>query len=113
MAEFGGRLFCGTLPSGKVWSIAAGKDVTYDRELKPGWRHVAAIRSGSRLILYIDGQEAAQSPRQLNAGTENVDTSAPLLIGFGVQTISTAPCGTCGFIVALWSPPTWRDLPRL
>ena len=61
MAVFQGRLFCGTLPSGHVHSIEAGKNVTNDRELAPGWRHVAAVRRGNRLELFIDGDMAARS----------------------------------------------------
>src|SRR5262249_54951995 len=40
MAACQGRLFCGTLPSGRVLSIEAGRNVTYDQELAGGWRHL-------------------------------------------------------------------------
>lgn len=82
MAEYQGRLFCTTLPSGKVWSIQAGRSATYDDELPPGWRHLTAVRDANQLKLYIDGQAAATSapfdPREYDLQTE-----APLTIGFG------------------------------
>jgi hypothetical protein len=84
MAEYGGRLCVGTLPSGKVWSMSAGCNVTYDKELPPGWHHVAAIRSGQRLLLFLDGKEVASSShRDLQA--LNIDNAAPLLIGAGAN----------------------------
>lgn len=52
MAVFKGRLFSGTLPSGHLKSFEAGKNVTYDHPLKPGWRHIAAVRGRNRLKLY-------------------------------------------------------------
>jgi hypothetical protein len=61
MAQYRGRLYCGTLPSGRVWSFAAGANVTHDRELKPGWHHVVAIRTGDRLRLCVDGRQVAES----------------------------------------------------
>lgn len=82
MAEYRGRLFVGTLPSGKVWSTTSGANVTVDDELQPGWRHVAAVRSGDRLKLYVDGRLAAEAtPPKLR--TLDTDSAAPLRIGFG------------------------------
>jgi hypothetical protein len=80
MAEFGGRLYCGTLPSGKVWSMSAGSNVTFDKELQPGWRHIAATRAGKLLTLFVDGKEVATqtSPHEVN-----VDNRAPLFVGLG------------------------------
>ncbi|MSR56451.1 MAG: LamG domain-containing protein [Planctomycetaceae bacterium] len=82
MAEYRGRLFCGTLPEGKVWSIQAGCSVTYDDELQPGWRHLAAVRQKDRLKLYIDGKlvatSAAFAPEQFDLTCDQ-----PLKIGFG------------------------------
>ena len=61
MAVFQGKLFCGTLPSGHVHALETGKCATYDAELRPGWRHIAAIRDGKRLSLYVDGKQMARS----------------------------------------------------
>lgn len=82
MAVFKGRLFSGTLPSGHVKSFEAGKNVTYDHPLKPGWRHIAAVRGRNRLKLYVDGESVAESmefdPRQFD-----LTTKSPLRIGAG------------------------------
>lgn len=82
MAEFQGRLFCGTLPSGKVWSIQQGRSVTYDEELAAGWRHLAALRHGNRLKLYVDGKLVASSATFQPADFD-LTSDAPLRIGFG------------------------------
>ncbi len=84
MAVYRGRLFCGTLPSGHVLSIEAGKCVTYDRELAPGWRHLAAIRNGSRLELYVDGIPVATSTTFKPADFD-LANNRPLKIGFGAH----------------------------
>lgn len=81
MAVHGGRLYCGTLPSGRVYSIEAGSCVTHDRELQPGWRHIAAVRSASALSLYVDGAEVARLDAP-GAGA-NITNETPLTIGFG------------------------------
>jgi hypothetical protein len=82
MTEFQGRLFCGTLPSGHVLSIAAGRNVTYDRELSPGWHHLAAIRNGDRLNLYLDGKSVATSAK-FDPTDYDLSIDQPLRIGSG------------------------------
>ena len=59
MAVYQGRLFVGTLPSGHVWSFEAGKNATDDHPLRPGWRHIVAMRQGTTLKLYIDETQVA------------------------------------------------------
>lgn len=82
MAVFDGKLFCGVLPSGHVHSLEAGKAVTFDRQLPPGWRHLAAVRNESRLQLYVDGELVSESsPFDPSAFTLSPATS--LKIGFG------------------------------
>lgn len=81
MAVYKGRLYCGTLPSGHVYSIGAGQCVTYDHELRPGWRHLAGVRRGGRLELYVDGElvsESSPADRPIDVSVEQ-----PLRIGFG------------------------------
>lgn len=82
MAVYNGRLFAGTLPSGRVHSIEFGKCVTSDRELQPGWRHVAAVRDGRRLKLYVDGELVAASS-EFEPDDYDLTTSRPLRIGSG------------------------------
>ncbi|MBI1325014.1 hypothetical protein GC170_17765 [bacterium] len=83
-AEFGGRLYCGTLPSGRVWSNEAGANVTYDRELADGLHHVAAVREGATLVLYLDGKEVA---RRKSSEAEPFDLApdASIRVGYGVH----------------------------
>lgn len=59
MAIYQGKLFGGTLPSGRVYSMEAGANVTYDHALTAGWRHLAAVREGNQLRLYVDGAMVA------------------------------------------------------
>jgi hypothetical protein len=57
----GGRLYAGTLPSGHVFSFEAGKMATCDRPWPEGWHHVAAVKEGGFLRVYLDGAPAAAS----------------------------------------------------
>jgi hypothetical protein len=82
MAVYDGRLFVGTLPSGHVWSFEAGKNATYDRPLRPGWRHIVAMRQGAVLKLYVDGKQVATSS-SFGPEAYNLTNSQPLRIGFG------------------------------
>lgn len=82
MAQFQGRLFCSTLPSGRIHSLEAGPCVTHDRELPAGWRHVAAVRQSGTLGLFVDGRLVAESPR-FDAARFDLTTGDPLLIGAG------------------------------
>lgn len=82
MAVFQGRLFAGTLPSGKVHSVEIGRNVTYDKALKSGWRHLAAVRDSDHLKLYIDGELVAKSA-QFDAGNFDLSCNKPLRIGHG------------------------------
>ena len=82
LAVFKGRLFSGTFPSGYVRSFEAGKVVTYDDELKSGWRHITAVKEGDRLKLFIDGKQVAVSGK-FNPKDYDLTNDSPLLIGFG------------------------------
>ena len=82
MAVFQGKLFCGTLPSGRVYSLEAGKSVTWDVALKPGWRHLAGIRRGRRLELFVDGKLVRWSSN-LGTGEWDISNDQPLRIGKG------------------------------
>ncbi|MBG85690.1 MAG: hypothetical protein CMO80_02175 [Verrucomicrobiales bacterium] len=82
MAVFKGRLFSGTFPSGHIRSFEAGKVVSHDRELKHGWRHIAAVKAGGKLRLFIDGKQVAES-ENFDAKSFDLSNDAPLRIGFG------------------------------
>ena len=82
MSVFKGRLYSGTFPSGYVRSFEAGKVVTYDHELKSGWRHITAVKEGGRLKLFVDGKQAAESG-EFEAKDFDLTNDVPLLIGFG------------------------------
>jgi poly(3-hydroxybutyrate) depolymerase len=83
MAEHDGRLFCSTLPSGKVFAFEAGRSVMWGRSFPSGWRHVAAVRAGDQLSLYVDGEQVAEST-PLDAAFD-LDSESPLRIGFGAN----------------------------
>lgn len=82
MAQHNGRLFCSTLPSGRVNSLTVGACVTHDRELSGGWHHIAAVKRGSHLRLYVDGQHVADSAK-FDPVDFDLTTDASLLIGAG------------------------------
>src|SRR5690606_7007821 len=84
MAVYRGRLFAGTLPSGRVHSVEIGKNVTYDRSLTAGWRHLAAVKRGEQLTLYVDGEKVASSTA-FRPEDFDVDNDVPLRIGFGAN----------------------------
>jgi hypothetical protein len=85
MAVFDGRLFCGTLPSGRVHALEAGQSVTFDRALEPGWKHLAAVREGGRLSLYVDETRVTSSPSGSHATPLDLTNREPLRIGFGAH----------------------------
>lgn len=84
MAQYRGRLFVGTLPSGRVVSIEAGRNATWDHEFPTGWHHVAAVRDTDRLRLFVDGKPVAESAG-LESAQYDLTTSAPLQIGLGAH----------------------------
>ena len=82
MAEFQGQLMVSALPSGKVFAFEAGRSVTWDHELPAGWHHLAAIRQGGVLKLYVDGRFAARST-SFDPARFDLTSKAVLHIGFG------------------------------
>ena len=67
---------------GKVFSMEGGKSVSFDEDLSPGWKHLAAIREGNKLKLYVEGELVAEST-PFNAAEYDISVDRPLLIGFG------------------------------
>lgn len=82
MAEYQGRLFVGTLPSGRVLSIAAGANVTHDHSLPTGWQHIVAQRTGRELKLFLNGQPVSKSA-SFNPDDFDLSSDEPLRIGSG------------------------------
>jgi hypothetical protein len=74
MATYRGRLFSTTLPSGKLWSMSAGRLVTYDRELPAGWHDIVAQRAAGKLRLFVDGKLVAETDDgQLDLATDGLE----------------------------------------
>jgi Concanavalin A-like lectin/glucanases superfamily len=67
---------------GKVFSMEAGKVASYEDDLGRGWKHIAAVRSGGELRLYIDGKLASKSTA-FDPAEYDLSTGRPLRIGFG------------------------------
>ena len=82
MAVYQGKLFCGTLPSGHVYSLQAGACATWDFARKPGWRHVAEVREGKQVRLYVDGREVGRAEA---AAVCDLTGDTPLRIGAGAN----------------------------
>lgn len=82
LAEFQGQLFCGTLPSGRVYSCEVGKSVAWDHELPASWQHVTAVKRGGELQLFVNGQLKAKSA-SFAAKDFDLSSDAPLRIGSG------------------------------
>ncbi len=82
MAEHDGKLFCSTLPSGKIYSWRAGRVAMVGKAFPTGWHHVAAVRSGSSIKLFVDGIFAA-TQSGFDSADYDLSGDQPLRIGFG------------------------------
>jgi hypothetical protein len=67
---------------GRVFSVEAGKCASYENDLGPGWKHIAAIREKGLLKLYVDGKLVAKSS-PFDPADYDVSNDQPLRIGFG------------------------------
>ena len=81
---YDGKLFFGTLPAGRVVSLETGRSATDDYELASGWKHIAAIRNGNALELYVDGQQVARSS-SFDPSDFDLSNDQPITIGFGAH----------------------------
>jgi hypothetical protein len=95
LAVFQGKLFISTATCyrtmidppqdngmrGKVFAYETGNCASVDRDLGDGWKHVAAVRHGNNLKLYIDGQLATETT--CDDAPLDVSSNLPLQIGFG------------------------------
>ncbi len=82
MAEYQGQLFCSTLPNGRVQACEFGKLVTWDYEFPTGWHHVAGVKSGGKLLLYVDGKLKSSST-DFNPDDFDLSNEQTLRIGSG------------------------------
>lgn len=80
MALYQGKLFCGTLPTGNVMSMETGCSLSYDHALSPGWHHIAALRDGKTVRLYVDGVQVVS---KTGDALLDVSTDEALSIGKG------------------------------
>jgi hypothetical protein len=67
---------------GNVFAYESGGFTTFDHDLGPGWKHVAAVRSAGELQLFVNGELVSKSAIREPL---DVTTDAPLQIGAGPQ----------------------------
>lgn len=67
---------------GRVFAMQAGECISYDRDLGPGWKHLAAIRKGNRLQLHINGKLELVSSG-FDSKAYSISNAQPLKIGYG------------------------------
>ncbi len=82
MAEFDGRVFTSTLPSGRVFAHHSGVSAMSGRALPAGWHHVAAVKSAGTLRLLLDGMQIASS-NEFDPADYDLNVDVPLRIGLG------------------------------
>ena len=56
--------------------------MSYDRDLGSGWQHIAVVKEGGRLKLYINGDLSVSSP-PFESEDYDVSSDEPLKIGCG------------------------------
>ncbi|MCC6127372.1 MAG: LamG domain-containing protein [Pirellulales bacterium] len=76
----------GTL--GRVYSIRAGQVVSHERDIGGGWTHLAAVRKGKALRLYVNGELSASCTASEDR-IFDLTNAEPLKIGFGAQNYFT------------------------
>ena len=97
MAAFQGRLFAGTGSCisravdvdpddtlGRVYAIELGQVLSHDCDIGGEWTHLAMVRQGQELRLYVQGELAAAS-RAPAGHTFDLANTRPLQIGSGAQ----------------------------
>ena len=83
MVVFRGELFVGTLPSAHVHSLRTGAVATFDRSLPPGWHHLAGVRRGGGVTLFVDGVAVASGTGDGAGWPFERDQDVPLVLGGG------------------------------
>ena len=67
-----------------MFALEAGKNVTHDASLEPGWRHIAAVKDGGEMRLYVDGAKVGTSG-VFDPADYDISNDRPLLIGSGAH----------------------------
>jgi hypothetical protein len=67
---------------GRVYAMQVGQNVSYDRDLGAGWKHLTAVKRGGRLELFVNGVRACESS-PFEAGSFDLCADRPLRIGLG------------------------------
>jgi hypothetical protein len=67
---------------GKVFSMEAGKCVSYGNDIGPGWQHIAAVRWKDRLAIFVNGKRVAESS-PFRGDDFDISNDQPLKIGSG------------------------------
>ena len=67
---------------GRVYSMEAGKCVSYENDLGSGWKHIAAIRQRGFLKLFVNAKLVAKSVA-FDPAEYDISNDRPLRIGFG------------------------------
>ncbi|MCC6126996.1 MAG: hypothetical protein IT426_18715 [Pirellulales bacterium] len=101
MASYQGKLFAGTGSCrgateyqdpdgtlGRVYAIRAGQVVSHERDIGGGWTHLAVVRRGAELQLYVNGSLSASCSAP-EGRIFDLTNAEPLSIGFGAQTYFT------------------------
>ena len=70
----------GTL--GRVYALQTGLVVSHEFDIGGSWTHLAAVREGRQLYLYVNG-ELSRSSCAPRVHIFNLSTSQPLLVGCG------------------------------
>lgn len=97
LTSFQGRLFAATgtcqartidldpdLTNGRVLACQTGQVVSHEYDLADEWTHIAAVRAGKQLRLYVNGTLSAESHAPAGQSFELTNVE-PLRIGYGPQ----------------------------
>lgn len=82
MAEFGGAVYCSTLPSGRIYAYQAGVSAMAASALPPEWQHVVAVKRDGKLRLLVNGKQVAES-KSFDVSHYDLNVEQPLVLGFG------------------------------
>ena len=93
LTVYGGELFASTSSCwgdfrgphgirGRVYRFRAGQNAAFDRDIGSGWNHVAAVKAGRQLDLYVNGVLVARST-PFDPADYDLSNDRPLRLGSG------------------------------